>query len=131
MSVNTIGHYINGQIAQPSASRSQDVFNPATGAVSGKVLLASTADVDSAVASAQAAFPAWADLPPLRRARVMFKFLELLNANKDKLAHLITAEHGKVFTDAQGEVSRGTDIVEFSCGMPQLLKGDFTDQVST
>ncbi|MEO7954271.1 MAG: CoA-acylating methylmalonate-semialdehyde dehydrogenase, partial [Polaromonas sp.] len=78
-----------------------------------------------------AAFPAWADTPPLRRARVLFKFLELLNVNKDKLAHMITAEHGKVFTDAQGEVSRGIDIVEFACGIPQLLKGDFTDQVST
>ena len=131
MSTSTIGHYISGQVITPTASRSQDVFNPATGAVSSQVLLASVADVDSAVASAQAAFPAWSDLPPLRRARVMFKFLELLNANKDKLAHMITAEHGKVFTDAQGEVSRGIDIVEFACGMPQLLKGDFTDQVST
>ena len=93
--------------------------------------LANTQDVDQAVASAQAAFPAWADTPPLRRARVMFKFLELLNLNRDKLAHMITAEHGKVFTDAQGEVTRGIDIVEFACGIPQLLKGDFTDQVST
>jgi malonate-semialdehyde dehydrogenase (acetylating)/methylmalonate-semialdehyde dehydrogenase len=83
------------------------------------------------VAAAQAAFPAWADTPPIRRARVMFKFLELLNLHKDELAHLITAEHGKVFTDAQGEVTRGIDIVEFACGIPQLLKGDFTDQVST
>ena len=84
-----------------------------------------------AVAAAQAAFPAWADTPPIRRARVMFRFLELLNQHKDDLAHLITAEHGKVFTDAQGEVSRGIDIVEFACGIPQLLKGDYTDQVST
>jgi malonate-semialdehyde dehydrogenase (acetylating)/methylmalonate-semialdehyde dehydrogenase len=83
------------------------------------------------VAAAQAAFPAWADTPPIRRARVMFKFLQLLNEHKDELAHMITAEHGKVFTDAQGEVSRGIDIVEFACGIPQLLKGDFTDQVST
>ena len=85
----------------------------------------------AAVAAAQAAFPAWADTPPIRRARVMFKFLELLNQHHDELAHLITAEHGKVFTDAQGEVTRGIDIVEFACGIPQLLKGDFTDQVST
>ena len=127
----TIGHYVNGQLHAGTSSRSQEVFNPATGAVSARVLLASTLDVDAAVAAGVAAFPAWSDLPPLRRARVMFKFLELLNANKDKLAHLITAEHGKVFTDAQGEVSRGIDIVEFACGMPQLLKGDFTDQVST
>jgi malonate-semialdehyde dehydrogenase (acetylating)/methylmalonate-semialdehyde dehydrogenase len=83
------------------------------------------------VASAKAAFPAWADTPPIRRARVMFKFLELLNQHRDALAHAITAEHGKVFTDAQGEVTRGIDIVEFACGIPQLLKGDYTDQVST
>jgi hypothetical protein len=83
------------------------------------------------VAAAQAAFPAWADTPPIRRARVMFKFLELLNHHKDALAEMITLEHGKVFTDAQGEVSRGIDIVEFACGISQLLKGDFTDQVST
>jgi malonate-semialdehyde dehydrogenase (acetylating) / methylmalonate-semialdehyde dehydrogenase len=128
--VTNIGHYISGQHVA-GKSRAQDVFNPATGAVTGSVALADSVVVDAAVASAQAAFPAWADTPPLRRSRVMFKFLELLNANKDKLAHLITAEHGKVFTDAQGEVARGIDIVEFACGMPQLLKGDFTDQVST
>ena len=127
----TIGHYLNGSVNLPATSRSQEVFNPATGAVTGHVALAGAGDVDAAVASAQAAFPAWADMPPLRRARVMFKFLELLNQHRDKLAHLITAEHGKVFTDAQGEVSRGIDIVEFACGIPQLLKGDFTDQVSS
>ena len=127
----TIGHFIHGQISNGSSNRSQDVFNPATGAVTGQVALASAADVNAAVASAQAAFPAWADTPPIRRARVLFKFLELVNIHKDKLAHLITAEHGKVFTDAQGEVSRGIDIIEFACGIPQLLKGDFTDQVST
>ena len=126
-----IGHYIGGQSHPGTSGRSQNVFNPATGAVTGQVALANTSDVGAAVAAAQAAFPAWADTPPIRRARVMFKFLELLNAHKDQLAHCITAEHGKVFTDAQGEVSRGIDIVEFACGMPQLLKGDFTDQVST
>jgi malonate-semialdehyde dehydrogenase (acetylating) / methylmalonate-semialdehyde dehydrogenase len=127
----SIAHHVNGRAYPGFSSRNQPVFNPATGAVSGKVALASASDVDAAVASAQAAFPAWSDLPPLRRARVMFRFLGLLNDNKDKLAHIITAEHGKVFTDAQGEVARGIDIVEFACGIPQLLKGDFTDQVST
>jgi malonate-semialdehyde dehydrogenase (acetylating)/methylmalonate-semialdehyde dehydrogenase len=131
MTVTTIAHFISGQKVSGSSPRAQDVFNPATGAVTGRVNLANTQDVDQAVASAQAAFPAWADTPPLRRARVMFKFLELLNLHKDALAHMITAEHGKVFTDAQGEVTRGIDIVEFACGIPQLLKGDFTDQVST
>ena len=83
------------------------------------------------MAAAQAAFPPWADTPPLRRARVMFKFLELLHqATTTTLAAMITAEHGKVFSDAQGEVARGIDIVEFACGIPQLLKGDFTEQVS-
>jgi malonate-semialdehyde dehydrogenase (acetylating)/methylmalonate-semialdehyde dehydrogenase len=127
----TIAHYVNGHVVAGGSARQQAVFNPATGAATGQVALANAADVDSAVAAAKAAFPAWADTPPIRRARVMFKFLELLNLHKDQLAHLITAEHGKVFTDAQGEVSRGIDIVEFACGIPQLLKGDFTDQVST
>ena len=131
MAITSIAHFISGQQAAGISTRVQDVFNPATGAVTARVSLASTQDVDQAVACAQAAFPAWADTPPLRRARVMFKFLELLNLNRDKLAHMITAEHGKVFTDAQGEVTRGIDIVEFACGIPQLLKGDFTDQVST
>jgi malonate-semialdehyde dehydrogenase (acetylating)/methylmalonate-semialdehyde dehydrogenase len=127
----TIAHYVNGHVVAGGSARQQAVFNPATGVATGQLALANAADVDSAVAAAKAAFPAWADTPPIRRARVMFKFLELLNLHKDQLAHLITAEHGKVFTDAQGEVSRGIDIVEFACGIPQLLKGDFTDQVST
>ena len=128
---NIIGHHVNGQVAAGTSARQQDVFNPATGAVTARVALANAADVNAAVIAAKAAFPAWSDTPPIRRARVMFKFLELLNQHKDQLAHLITAEHGKVFTDAQGEVARGIDIVEFACGIPQLLKGDFTDQVST
>ena len=131
MSTASIDHYIQGRVVAGTSGRAQDVFNPASGAVSARVALASSAEVGQAVAAAQAAFPAWADTPPIRRARVMFRFLELLNQHKDDLAHLITAEHGKVFTDAQGEVSRGIDIVEFACGIPQLLKGDYTDQVST
>ncbi|HJS03691.1 MAG TPA: CoA-acylating methylmalonate-semialdehyde dehydrogenase [Variovorax sp.] len=126
-----IVHFIGGQRSGGASERAQDVFNPATGAVTGRVSLAARTDVDAAVAAARAAFPAWADTPPIRRARVMFKFLELLNKHRDELAQLITAEHGKVFTDAQGEVTRGIDIVEFACGIPQLLKGDYTEQVST
>ena len=102
MSTQHIGHYIHGARLAGTSGRSQPVTNPATGAVTAQVALANTADVAQAVAAAQAAFPAWADAPPLRRARVMFKFLELLNLHKDALAHAITAEHGKVFTDAQG-----------------------------
>jgi len=126
-----IAHYIHGARTAGTGTRTQAVYNPATGAVSRQVRLGDVDDVNAAVAAAQAAFPKWADTPPIRRARVLFKFLELLNQHKDELARLITAEHGKVFTDAQGEVARGIDIVEFSCGIPQLLKGDFTDQVST
>jgi len=126
-----VAQYIGGQYTAGLGQRTQPVFNPATGAVATQVRLASSADVNAAVAAAQAAFPAWADTSPLRRARVMFKFLELLNQHRDDLARLITAEHGKVFTDAQGEVTRGIEIVEFATGIPQLLKGDYTEQVST
>lgn len=126
-----VAHYIGGAHISGNGTRKQPIYNPATGAVSRQVRLGTAQDVEAAVAAAQSAFPRWADTPPIRRARVLFKFLELLNRNKDELAALITAEHGKVFTDAQGEVARGIDIVEFSCGIPQLLKGDFTDQVST
>jgi malonate-semialdehyde dehydrogenase (acetylating) / methylmalonate-semialdehyde dehydrogenase len=130
MTTPNLTHYINGAIT-PASVRFQAVTNPATGAVTGQVSLAEVSEVNAAVAAAQAAFDGWSNTPALRRARVMFKFLELLNANKDKLAHMITAEHGKVFTDAQGEVVRGIEIVEFACGIPQLLKGDYTEQVST
>ena len=126
-----IGHYIAGRIVSSPAARRQPVFNPATGAVARELVLGTTSDVDAAVAAAQAAFAAWADTPPIRRARVLNNFLGLLNEHRDTLAAMITAEHGKVFTDAQGEVTRGIDVVEFACGAPQLLKGDFTDQVST
>jgi malonate-semialdehyde dehydrogenase (acetylating)/methylmalonate-semialdehyde dehydrogenase len=126
-----VGHFIQGAPVAGRSGRRQAVFNPATGAVARQVVLGSADDVNAAVAAAQAAFDGWAQTPPIRRARVMFKFLELMNQHRDTLAAMITAEHGKVFTDAQGEVSRGIDIIEFACGIPQLLKGDFTDQVST
>ncbi len=126
-----VGHYINGAVQAGASGRYGDVFNPATGELARKVAFANVAEVDAAVSAANAAFPAWADTPPIRRARVIFKFLELMNQHKDALAAIITSEHGKVFTDAQGEVSRGIDVVEFACGIPQLLKGDYTDQVST
>ena len=125
-----LGHFIAGQRVAARGERRQPVYNPATGAVARQLQLGTVEDVQAAVAAAQAAFPAWADTPPLRRARVMFKFLELLHRHHDTLAAMITAEHGKVFSDAQGEVARGIDIVEFACGIPQLLKGDFTEQVS-
>jgi malonate-semialdehyde dehydrogenase (acetylating) / methylmalonate-semialdehyde dehydrogenase len=126
-----VGHWIAGERVNSAGARTQAVFNPATGAVARQVALASKTEVHAAVAAAQAAFPAWADTPPIRRARVLFKFLELMSQHRDTIAAMITAEHGKVFSDAQGEVTRGIDIVEFACGIPQLLKGDYTDQVST
>jgi len=127
----TVQHWIAGQATAGTGGRSQDVYNPATGAVARQVLLGSVEDVQAAVAAAKAALPGWSNTPPIRRARVLNKFLELLNTHRDTLAAMITAEHGKVFTDAQGEVTRGIEIVEFACGIPQLLKGDYTDQVST
>ena len=126
-----VAHWIAGARFPGSSGRTQSVFNPATGAVARQVHLAGELEVAAAVAAADEAFPAWADTPPIRRARVLNKFLELMNRHRDTLAAMITGEHGKVFSDAQGEVTRGIDIVEFACGVPQLLKGDFTDQVST
>ena len=131
LSAAEVGHHIGGAIRSGMSGRHGDVYNPATGALARKVALANEAEVDAAVQAAKAAFPAWADTPPIRRARVIFKFLELMNQHKAALAAAITAEHGKVFTDAEGEVSRAIDVVEFACGIPQLLKGDYTDQVST
>jgi malonate-semialdehyde dehydrogenase (acetylating)/methylmalonate-semialdehyde dehydrogenase len=125
-----VQHWIGGRATGGAGAR-QDVFDPATGRVARQVLMASAADVDGAVTSAREAFSAWANTPPVRRARVLTRFLARLNEERDALAALITSEHGKVFSDAQGEVTRGIEIVEFACGIPQLLKGDFTDQVST
>ena len=130
-STTELSHFINGRLVSGAGTRTQEVFNPASGSVICHVRLAAIEDVAAAVASAKQAFPKWADTPPIRRARVMQNFLRLMNQHKDDLAAIITAEHGKVFSDAQGEVSRGIDIIEFACGIPQLLKGDFTDQVST
>jgi malonate-semialdehyde dehydrogenase (acetylating) / methylmalonate-semialdehyde dehydrogenase len=129
--VTDVGHFIGGAAVASKSGRRQAVFNPATGAVARHVSLANVDEVNAAVAAAQAAFPAWSDTPPLRRARVMFAFLDLMNRHRDTLAAMITAEHGKVFTDAHGEVTRGIEIVEFACGIPQLLKGDHTEQVGT
>lgn len=127
----TVPHWIGGRVAAGSGNRAQDVFNPATGEIARKVALASAEEVHAAVAAAGTAAPKWADTPPLRRARIMNNFLNLMNQHRDRLAAIITSEHGKVFSDAQGEVSRGIDIIEFACGAPHLLKTDFTDQVST
>jgi malonate-semialdehyde dehydrogenase (acetylating)/methylmalonate-semialdehyde dehydrogenase len=128
---STVEHWITGKLVRGAALRTQDVFNPATGEVARQVVMADRDDVALAVTSAAAAYPGWSDVPPIRRARILNRFLALLNEHKDTLAKIITQEHGKVFADAQGEVARGIDIVEFACGIPHLLKGSFTDQVST
>lgn len=126
-----VRHFINGSLTAGEGTATQAVYNPATGEVARHVRLGTAGDINAAVAAATTAFPAWADTPPIRRARIMLKFLELMNEHIDTLAEIITAEHGKVFSDAKGEVMRGIDIIEFACGAPQLLKGDYTDQVST
>ncbi len=128
--MQTIGHWINGA-AMPPAGATTPVFNPATGEVSGQVAAGGEAEVNAAVAAAAAAWPAWAATPPLRRARVMFKFKEALERETKALAAIITSEHGKVLSDAEGEIQRGLEVVEFACGIPHLLKGEFTEAVAT
>jgi len=129
--MQTLQHFIDGRLVDGQSGRFGDVFNPATGAVARQVPLASATEVDAAVAAARAAFPAWAATTPLRRARVMFKFKELLEQNAQALAELISSEHGKVVSDAHGEITRGMEVIEFACGIPQLLKGEYSEQVGS
>ncbi|MEL0622506.1 CoA-acylating methylmalonate-semialdehyde dehydrogenase [Marinomonas arenicola] len=126
--METIGHLIGGQPSH-EASRTQDVFNPATGDVAKKVAIASKATVEEAIAAAKAAYPAWRETPPLKRARVMFKYKALLEQHADKIAAMIGAEHGKICYDAAGELQRGIENVEYACGAPELLKGEFSKNV--
>lgn len=129
--MNKIGHFINNQAIEGAGSQLLPVFDPAIGTQTGAVAVATPAEIESAIAAAAAAFPAWAATTPLRRARVMFKFKELVEAHKDELARAITSEHGKVISDAGGEVIRGLEVVEFACGIPELLKGDYSRDVGT
>jgi malonate-semialdehyde dehydrogenase (acetylating)/methylmalonate-semialdehyde dehydrogenase len=126
--MEVVGHFINGKTVADS-DRTQNVFNPATGVVERQVALASKATVSQAIASAEAAFPAWRNTPPLKRARVMFNFKQLLEQNSERLIQLLTNEHGKVLDDARGELIRGIEVVEFACGAPQLLKGEHSKNV--
>lgn len=125
----TLHHYVNGQKVEGTSGRFGDVFNPATGEVAARVPLASSSETASAIEAAAAAFPDWRNTPPLRRARVLFRFKELLDANLDELAQLVSSEHGKVLSDARGSVIRGIEVVEFATGAPNLLKGDFSENV--
>ena len=129
--ISPIGHYIDGAPVAGASGHAAPVFNPATGEQSGTVALADQAEVDTAVAAAKRAFPAWAATPPLRRARVLMRFLRLVDDNIDELAAVITAEHGKVLSDAKGEIQRGMEVIEFATGAPSLLKGDMTENVGT
>jgi malonate-semialdehyde dehydrogenase (acetylating)/methylmalonate-semialdehyde dehydrogenase len=126
-----VTHWIDGKAFGGVADRQGDIFDPATGQVSGKVDFADTALVDEAVAAANAAFAEWRHASLTKRTQVLFKFRELLDARKGEIAELITAEHGKVLSDALGEVTRGQEVVEFACGIPHLLKGGFSESVST
>ncbi|MDA0136810.1 CoA-acylating methylmalonate-semialdehyde dehydrogenase [Solirubrobacter sp. CPCC 204708] len=129
--LETINHVIGGAQTAGASTRTSPVYDPATGQVQRNVLLAEPQDVDAAVGAARAAFASWADTSVVRRARVMFAFRELLVEHTDELARMIAAEHGKTVEDAKGEVVRGMEVVEFACGIAQLTKGEFSDQVST
>jgi malonate-semialdehyde dehydrogenase (acetylating) / methylmalonate-semialdehyde dehydrogenase len=127
----TLSHFIDGKEVKGRSGRFGDVFDPATGAITGKLPLASKAEVESAIAVAQTAFPAWSQTTPLNRARVLFKFKALLERHADEIALAITREHGKVLSDAKGELTRGIEVVEFACGIPHLLKGEHSMNVGS
>ena len=122
----TIPHLIGGSLITPEDGRFGDVFEPSTGAVQARVPLASSDEVRQAIANAEEAQPAWAATNPQRRARVMFEFKRLVEANMDELARLLSSEHGKVIADAKGDIQRGLDVIEFACGIPHALKGEYT-----
>ena len=129
--MNRISHWIDGQVVESTSGRSAKVFDPATGEQSGAVDLASVEEVDAAVAAAKAAFPEWRSTSLSKRAEIMFRLRELVDANRKEIASLLTAEHGKVLTDSLGEVARGLENIEFACGVPQLIKGEYSEQAST
>ena len=126
-----IEHFVGGKIIPGTSQKKSKVFNPATGEQEKEVRLASKADLDQTVNIAQKAFEEWSLKPALQRARIMFKFKELIEKNSDELTKLIVAEHGKVYEDAKGSLTRGLEVVEFACGIPNLLKGEFSENVGT
>ena len=128
---DVINHYIGGKVVAGTSGRRGDIYNPAIGEIVRQVDFASAEEVRAAVAAAQAAFPAWAATTPLNRARVMFKLKALLETHMDELAPLVTEEHGKTISDAKGSITRGIEVVEYACGIPQVLKGEFTENVGT
>lgn len=129
--METVQNFINGQVANSGSARFSPIFNPATGEQTRQVVMSSAAETSEAIACAAAAFPAWAKASPLKRARVMFNFKALLEENIDRLARLIVEEHGKIYSDAVGELTRGIEVVEFACGIPHLQKGEHSANVGT
>ncbi len=129
--MNLIEHYVNGSKYTGSSKRKGKVFNPATGEVSSEVLLGSKEDLNKTVDFAKKAFENWSTKPPIQRARIIFKYKELIEKNYDELTKLIVSEHGKVYEDAKGSLTRGLEVIEFACGIPQMLKGEFTENVGT
>ena len=129
--MNLIEHYIDGKFFSGLSDKKGKIFNPATGNQESEVRLGSRADLDLAVEKAKKAFESWSNVPPLQRARIIFKFKELVEKNSDELTKLIVNEHGKVYEDAKGSLTRGLEVVEFACGIPQMLKGEFTENVGT
>ena len=129
--MNLIEHYVNGNKYTGSSKRKGKVFNPATGDISSEVVLGSKEDLNKAVDFAKKAFENWSTKPPIQRARIIFKYKELIEKNYDELTKLIVSEHGKVYEDAKGSLTRGLEVVEFACGIPQMLKGEFTENVGT
>mgnify|MGYP000020477045 FL=1 len=129
--MSVVQHWVNGAAFAGSSTRTAPVYNPALGSVAREVALATKADLDAAVASAKAALPAWSTTPVGKRQQIMFSFRERLNARKDELAAILTAEHGKVTADALGEIARGLEVVELACSVPLLMKGEYSEQVST
>jgi malonate-semialdehyde dehydrogenase (acetylating) / methylmalonate-semialdehyde dehydrogenase len=126
-----LGHWLDGAEVAGTSGRSGEVFNPSTGQVTAQVAFASLEELDRCVASAKAASVAWAATPPLRRARVLFRYRQLLEAASEELAQTISREHGKTVADARGEIVRGLEVVEFACGIPDLIKGEYNENVGT
>ena len=129
--MTTIAHWISGTATSGASTRTAPVLNPATGQQQASVLMAEQADVDAAVAAARKGFEEWRDVSLTRRARMMFAFRQLVDKYTGDLARIVASEHGKVVSDARGEVIRGMEVVEYACGLPELLKGEYSDQVST
>jgi len=129
--MNLIEHFIDGKIVSGTSDRKGKVFNPAIGKQESEVILGTKQDLDLAVQKAKKAFETWSNVTPIQRARIIFKYKEIIEKNSDLLAKMIVSEHGKVYEDAKGSLTRGLEVVEFACGIPQMLKGDFTENVGT